>query len=114
MWAAGVYDLGLTAAAFLDLTPRQFDALFERHQQAEQRADARAALVCSVLANVNRDPKKRSSPYHVSDFMPGAAKSNGHKELPPHVIQPVEDQLAWAKMLTLNLAAIHRQKKANG
>ena len=31
-----------------------------------------AALVCSVIANVNRDSKRRSEPFTPSDFMPGA------------------------------------------
>jgi hypothetical protein len=31
-----------------------------------------AALVCSVLANVNRDPDKRPEPWQPADFMPGA------------------------------------------
>lgn len=35
----------------------------------EERADLRAALISSVIANVNRDPKKRSKPFDVTDFM---------------------------------------------
>lgn len=35
-----------------------------------ERDDLRAALVAAVIANVNRDPKKRRKPYEVSDFMP--------------------------------------------
>lgn len=31
-----------------------------------------AALVCSVIANVNRDPERRSEPYIPADFLPGA------------------------------------------
>jgi len=31
-----------------------------------------AALVCSVIANVNRDSDKRSEPWTPADFMPGA------------------------------------------
>ena len=31
-----------------------------------------AALICSVIANVNRDPDKRSEPWQPADFMPGA------------------------------------------
>lgn len=30
----------------------------------------RAAMLASVLANVNRDPKVRRKPYTVADFMP--------------------------------------------
>ena len=31
-----------------------------------------AALICSVLANVNRDAEKRPEPWQPADFMPGA------------------------------------------
>jgi hypothetical protein len=29
-------------------------------------------LICSVLANVNRDPERRPEPWQPADFMPGA------------------------------------------
>jgi hypothetical protein len=35
----------------------------------ERRADFRAASVVSMLANVNRDTKKRSSPYKLDEFV---------------------------------------------
>lgn len=37
--------------------------------EPEWRADARAAQICSILANVNRDSKKRPEPYEVKEFM---------------------------------------------
>jgi hypothetical protein len=30
----------------------------------------RAGQICSIVANVNRDPKKRPDPYKPQDFMP--------------------------------------------
>lgn len=36
----------------------------------DERADMRMAILASLIANVNRDPKKKSTPYEVSDFMP--------------------------------------------
>lgn len=36
----------------------------------EQRADLRAGVVASVLANVNRDSKRRGTPFRPVDFMP--------------------------------------------
>lgn len=38
-----------------------------------KRQDQRAALVACLIANANRDPKKRRQPYRVEDFMPGGA-----------------------------------------
>jgi hypothetical protein len=36
----------------------------------EERADLRAGIIASVIANVNRDPKKRREPFTEFDFMP--------------------------------------------
>jgi hypothetical protein len=35
----------------------------------EWRADARSAQISAILANTNRDPKKRPEPYAIKDFM---------------------------------------------
>lgn len=43
--------------------------LVEEHENREQRADARAALVASVIANIVRDKKKKRKPFDISDFM---------------------------------------------
>lgn len=47
--------------------------------------DARFALVCSVLANINRDAKKRPKPYDVYDFMPKERQTE--KELKNKIAQ---------------------------
>ena len=36
----------------------------------EERADLRAAIVASTIANVNRDSKRRPQPFKPVDFMP--------------------------------------------
>jgi len=36
----------------------------------QERLDYRAALICSVIAEVNRNRKKRKKPYTPKDFMP--------------------------------------------
>ena len=36
----------------------------------EERADVRAGIIASVIANVNRDRKKRPEPFAPQDFMP--------------------------------------------
>lgn len=40
----------------------------------EERADLRAAIGTSLLANVNRDRKKRAKPFLPEDFMPYRVK----------------------------------------
>lgn len=40
----------------------------------EERGDLRTGILASVIANVNRDRKKRSEPYTPQDFMPFAER----------------------------------------
>lgn len=35
----------------------------------ERRADLRNALLCSLIANANRDPQKKKQPFDVKDFL---------------------------------------------
>lgn len=42
-------------------------AYYELEPFGEQRADLRAALIASVIANAHRDPKKK--PYKAADFL---------------------------------------------
>ena len=44
-------------------------ALYRVSPWGEMRADLRAGTIASVIANVNRDPKKRSRAYRPVDFM---------------------------------------------
>lgn len=65
---------------------REYMALVDRHNAALERADYRAGLICAVLANINRDPKRRSQPYEPADFMPRKvvpqpAQAAPHEEL---------------------------------
>lgn len=51
----------------------------------EWRDDYRSAMVCSILANSNRDPKQTPQPYQIDDFMlkmiPVKKKKPGMDEL---------------------------------
>lgn len=60
----------------LDLTFAQFLALSKEYEEREKAEYWRAGLIASTIANVNRDAKKKQSPYEVQDFMP----SFGDKE----------------------------------
>jgi hypothetical protein len=44
--------------------------LTEQYISEQETLDYRAALICSIIAEVNRDRKKRSKPYTAKDFMP--------------------------------------------
>lgn len=45
-------------------------AYFEVEPWGEERADVRSGLICSVLANLNRDNARNPRPYSALDFMP--------------------------------------------
>ena len=62
----------MSAEEFLSCSPREFDLLLQ--DEIEQTRDRiyPAALICSVIANVNRDAEKRPEPWRPADFMPGA------------------------------------------
>ena len=70
LWSYGIHDLRLTDGQFWSLTPRQFQALSDRHEDAMRRALHPGAMVCSTLANLHRDPKKRPEPFTPADFLP--------------------------------------------
>jgi hypothetical protein len=74
LWAVGRYDLRLSEADFWKLTFKKLDALLKRRQFDIDTGDRQAALICAVLANIHRDPKK-SRAYTVQDFLPQKPKS---------------------------------------
>lgn len=45
-------------------------AYYELEPWGERRADLRAGIVASTIANVNRDPKRRAKAYAPEEFMP--------------------------------------------
>ena len=49
-------------------------ALYSIDPWGDQRADYRAALGTVILAESNRDQKRRSEPFTTADFMPYAPK----------------------------------------
>ena len=59
---------------FWHLTLVQLNALIKQHNLSERAQDYRAALICSVLANIHRDPKKKVNPFEAQDFMPNPKK----------------------------------------
>ena len=67
------------------MTPAQIHALSKRHQWNSYFADRRCAIIAATVANVNRDPKRRSKAYRPEDFMPKynlLEKSNEEAQTP--------------------------------
>lgn len=43
-------------------------------------------MVCSVIANVNRDPKKRRKPYTEDDFLGTGGESKSKRQTPDQML----------------------------
>lgn len=71
MWSIAIYDLRLTEDQFWRLTLGEFNSLCVRHKEAKRAEMFNSALICSVIANVNRGKGKVYTP---ADFMPKEQK----------------------------------------
>ena len=97
MWAVGRYDLKLSEEELWGLTLKEFGLLVERYNAEVERQDFRVALVCSVLANIYRDDKRRAEPFTPEDFMP----DYGTRREP--VEEDEKEELDYLLELTKNL-----------
>jgi hypothetical protein len=52
----------------------QFNALVDQYKAKERAKSYRAAMICSVIAEVNRDHKRRKKPFTPEDFLPKEKK----------------------------------------
>ena len=65
-----MYDLGMSADDFWNSTPAIYDKLVARHDAAVERDYYRTGILCSLIANMMRDSKKKPTAYRPADFMP--------------------------------------------
>lgn len=79
-WSFARQKLRLTDAEFWRLTPREFKILAEGWADDQRAEDRRAATVCMVLANCNRDPGKKPEPFTIDDFMPQRGESQRREQ----------------------------------
>jgi hypothetical protein len=68
MWAIAVYDLGLTADEFYDLTPRQFSLLVDAHRKHLAHREMLHAYTTSAVINFAFSAPEK--PVQPADFMP--------------------------------------------
>jgi len=52
--------------------------------------DYRTGLICAVIANVNRNPKKRHTPFKPSDFMPKREFEESKVQNPEQMMQKIK------------------------
>jgi len=67
----------------------------QRYIEEQKKLDSRAALICTVLANINRNPKKKRKPFTVEDFMPKHEKEKQVKSAE----EMLETVKLWNKVL---------------
>ena len=84
------------------MTPREFKTYAEsRQKQFEDEnylADRRSALIAMILANRNRDKKKKHKPFTIEDFMPKKKKQIDNKPMKPEVMAEVLKAIAVASL----------------
>ena len=69
LWSFATYNLRLSEVSFLDLTPREFNALIERYREEQDWLNYRAALMSSVMAS-----GLTGKEFKPEDFMPQKAE----------------------------------------
>jgi hypothetical protein len=107
--ALGRVELGLSESDFWQLTLRQFAAMMARVWERERRADLRIGILASLIANANRDPKKRQQPFTAFDFFP-------QLHVPTSPAQHSEELAKKAVRITQLLGGrvVHRKAEGNG
>lgn len=76
----------------------EWRAYYELEPFGEWRADVRMAMMSSLIANINRDPQKRSKAFGWNDFMPTFGEPK-----PAQPRQSWQDQLAIVEMWNIAL-----------
>lgn len=56
------------------MTLAQFHSLAKEYAAGQEMLNYRAAMICSIIAEVNRNRKKRRKPFTPMDFMPKKKK----------------------------------------
>src|SRR6266850_2150573 len=68
MWAVATHDLGLTTAQFWQLTPRKYQALLDRHAEAENHKTDRTKLLGFYMYNAMGAKKENGQSFTPRDF----------------------------------------------
>jgi len=82
----------------------EFNALLDRHAMAQEREDSRAALICTILANINRGKRR---PFKLEDFMLVKPKYRGHSK----PAQSSKSMLAIVEMMNMAFKGEDKRKK---
>ena len=98
------YDLcGISPRDVWQYTPEEvyfmLDVAARRYEREQYRADFRAGMVCSLIANVYRDAKRKPEPFTPEDFMPVTKRNQETKKVEPVKVAQTEGEML--KMLEI-------------
>ena len=89
---------------------REYCALMERFRDREEIAFLRTGLICSTIANCNRDPERHPTPFTPQDFMP---ESFRREEEQPEMTNEEREQ-AWINEMRVLVAMTGGTDTTNG
>lgn len=78
----------------------------------ETRADVRAASICSLLANIHRDTKKKREPFTIADFL--LVYGDDVKPASPKKRQTWQEQKLIGQMMAIAFNEPPRKRKTRG
>lgn len=68
------YFIGLLPYQFMEMTLseiyKMYDYRIKKNNMDNELSDRRTARICALLANINRDKKRKPNPFSENDFMP--------------------------------------------
>ena len=99
------YDLcGISPRDVWQYTPEEvyfmLDVAARRYEREQYRADFRAGMVCSLIANVYRDAKRKPEPFTPEDFMP-VTKQQETKKVDKQPVKVAQTEGEMLKMLEI-------------
>lgn len=89
----GIANVDMLARSLTAKQFREWQMFYDLEPFGEVRDDYRTASIVAMIANVNRDPKKRKEPYKLEDFLLKFG------EQPPKKQQTWQQQALMLKML---------------
>jgi len=65
--------IGIQPGELWQMTPAELGYMVEGWKKQQEIHDRRTAQICCALYEINRNKKKKPTPYKITDFMPGGS-----------------------------------------
>jgi Protein of unknown function (DUF4035) len=89
----------------------EWQCFFALEPWGEERADLRAGIITSTLANIHRDPATRREPFQPSDFMP---RYDAPERAAPKPVSSETQRMYHRFVLELRAARAAKQAQQHG